>query len=47
MKAFVIALFAALLVAPFIRAQDTDELLTTLGTTVNSPVDGKIHAYLL
>ena len=28
-------------------AQGTDELLTTIGTTVENPVDGNIHAYLL
>ena len=38
---------AALIVAPSTRAQDTDQLLTTLGTTVDSPVDGRTHAYLL
>ena len=33
--------------AVHVRAQGTEDLLTTLGTTVKSPVDGKIHAYLL
>jgi hypothetical protein len=29
------------------RAQGTDDLLTTLGTTVESAVDGRTHAYIL
>lgn len=48
MKYFLTALFAATLLHPApARAQDTDQLLTTLGTTVASTVDGKTHAYLL
>jgi hypothetical protein len=48
MKHLLTALFAAtLLSAPHARAQDTDELLTTLGTTVDSTIDGRTHAYLL
>jgi hypothetical protein len=41
------SLAAVLLLAVSALAQDTDELLTTLGTTVDSAVDGKTHAYLL
>ncbi|MFZ9936470.1 MAG: hypothetical protein ACO3JG_05360 [Luteolibacter sp.] len=41
------SLAAALLLAVSAPAQDTGELLTTLGTTVDSAVDGRTHAYLL
>lgn len=47
MKFIPLLLAAPLLLATAARGQDTDELLTTLGTTVDSPVDAKTHAYLL
>jgi len=48
MKHLLATLFTVtLLIAPPARAQDTGELLTTLGTTVDSTIDGRTHAYLL
>ena len=46
-SAITIATAALLAMPSATRAQGTEDLLTTLGTTVENPDDGKIHAYLL